>query len=289
MMNLFVIGDWGRGGTPGQRSVAAGMARVARSTPPDAIVATGDNFYDDGVMSLDDPLWQRAFERIYGDPALAVPWYPVLGNHDHHGNVQAQIDYSAINDQWHLPASYYALELDAGDCSILLAMLDTSALLRCYQAGGIAPMPAIVGTVPEQQIAWLDATLASSRARWKIVVGHHPIWSGSPYHGSNDELRGWLEPVFARHDVHVYFCGHEHDLQHLIHDGVHHVLSGAGAEVRETGRIPQTRFARAELGFVIATVSHAHIQLRFVDLHGHVLHAAHVHQAPPLAAGITAS
>jgi hypothetical protein len=41
------------------------------------------------------------------------------------------------------------------------------------------------------QIAWLGSELPRSTARWKIVVGHHPAYSGEPGKGSR-ALIDWL-------------------------------------------------------------------------------------------------
>jgi len=40
----------------------------------------GDNFYENGVDSVDDPLWNTRYCSVYTDPALLdVPWYAILG------------------------------------------------------------------------------------------------------------------------------------------------------------------------------------------------------------------
>ncbi len=61
---------------------------------PKFVVAVGDNFYEDGVASVTDPHWQNSFEKVYTAPSLQVPWWAVLGNHDYHGNCDAQIEYT---------------------------------------------------------------------------------------------------------------------------------------------------------------------------------------------------
>jgi hypothetical protein len=69
-----------------QLAVAAKMQAVAAATRAyDAVVSTGDNFYYNGVASVQDPLFRTVFESIYTQPALQVPWYPIVGNHDCRG------------------------------------------------------------------------------------------------------------------------------------------------------------------------------------------------------------
>ena len=58
------------------------MDRRFREVAPNAFAFPGDNFYESGVDSISDDKWQTTFEAIYDAPALQVPWYAVLGNHD---------------------------------------------------------------------------------------------------------------------------------------------------------------------------------------------------------------
>ena len=45
--------------------------------------------------------FQETFEKVYNKSSLSKrPWYFIAGNHDHHGNMQAQFDYSLYSDKW---------------------------------------------------------------------------------------------------------------------------------------------------------------------------------------------
>ena len=81
-MNFLVFGDWGRNGEKDQADVAREMGVVAKKIDAQFILAVGDNFYEDGVASVDDPQWQSSFEQVYTAESLQVPWYAILGNHD---------------------------------------------------------------------------------------------------------------------------------------------------------------------------------------------------------------
>ena len=78
---FLVLGDWGREGDYNQTVVADAMARRAASLRPDFVVSTGDNFYEWGLVSVDDPAFDRSFKDIYTQKELQVPWHVVLGNH----------------------------------------------------------------------------------------------------------------------------------------------------------------------------------------------------------------
>lgn len=84
--SFLVVGDWGRAGHHHQRTVANAMALLAHQTNPRFIISTGDNFYEDGVASSKDKQWNISFEKVYAYSWLEnIPWYVVLGNHDHLG------------------------------------------------------------------------------------------------------------------------------------------------------------------------------------------------------------
>ena len=66
------MGDWGRQGNSNQTAVADAMARLARKWEPDFIISTGDNFYESGLTSVDDPQFSQSFSDVYKDKSLQV-------------------------------------------------------------------------------------------------------------------------------------------------------------------------------------------------------------------------
>jgi len=105
-LNFLIFGDWGRNGQKDQVEVAAQMATAAQAVGAKFIVSVGDNFYNDGVASVDDPQWQTSFEKVYSAPSLQVPWQVILGNHDYRGNCDAQVAYGQTSPRWKMPARY---------------------------------------------------------------------------------------------------------------------------------------------------------------------------------------
>src|SRR6516162_3247682 len=77
-LNFLVFGDWGRHGEKDQIEVATQMEITAKAMPAQFIISVGDNFYEKGVASTDDPQWQKTFEKVYTAPSLQVPWHVAL-------------------------------------------------------------------------------------------------------------------------------------------------------------------------------------------------------------------
>jgi tartrate-resistant acid phosphatase type 5 len=276
MLNFLVIGDWGRKGTPTQHTVAQSMAQVADRLQSRFVLTTGDNFYDDGVADLNDTHWTSSFEQVYTATSLQIPWYVTLGNHDYRGSVEAQIAYGTHSARWQLPSRYYAMEQDVdAETRAQFIFLDTSPFIARYQFGGAEFMPQVSEQVYQPQLDWLRDTLAASTAQWKIVIGHHPIYSGSPFHGGAVELQQLILPILRAYAVQAYLCGHEHDLQHLYADDLHYVVSGGGAEYRETGRCPHSCFSASSLGFTALSLTAKCMQIDFYNADAKRIYQTH--------------
>lgn len=261
---FYVIGDWGRKGKYHQRKVAEAMNQCAEKAAPQFIISTGDNFYTFGVKSTNDKLWKKSYENIYDGKAIKhTDWYPVLGNHDHYGNQQAEIDYSKINAHWKMPADHYAAEVKTNDnTKITLVFTNTEPLVH--------------GNTPatESQWKWMDSTLAASNASWKFVVGHHPVYSSNPMHGDSPALIERLRPMLEKHKAQAYFCGHDHDLQHQQPQGskVDYFVSGAGSELRPSASYLHTKFAQSTAGFALVAITQSTMTVFFVDENGNVVY-----------------
>ena len=277
-LNFIIFGDWGRRGETDQTEVAAQMAGAAKGIGARFIISVGDNFYEDGVASTEDEHWRKSFGDVYAADSLQVPWHVILGNHDYHGNCDAQLAYAKINPRWKMPARYYARteQIDAAT-AVEFFFIDTTPMLKYYYNPNCPEKTrakVLTQDVPGQ-LAWLKNALASSKAQWKIVIGHHPIYS-SGEHGDSQELIDNVLPLLHEHKIPVYFNGHDHDLQHLMAGEVNLFCSGAGSQVRPTGRTEHTKFSVASSGFTTVALQADKLDVQMIDNHGKLLYATSV-------------
>jgi tartrate-resistant acid phosphatase type 5 len=272
-LNFAIIGDWGRQGRPDQRQVAEQMALVCKNAHASFVVSLGDNFYERGVTSLDDNHWQLSFESVYDAPSLQVPWYVVLGNHDYAGNTAPQLEYGKTHPRWNMSARYYSNTHQVDPATQLECFyIDTCPFVIEYQNNPeFADIPA---QDSGKQLQWLEHALAASKAQWKFVLGHHPIYSSGLAHGNQPELIEHLLPLLQKYNVQAYFAGHDHDLEHLKIGNLDLIVSGAGSEHRPMKEPATSPFSRACSGFALASVNAAALQVRFIDNSGALLHTA---------------
>ena len=198
-VKFMATGDTGRG-TPVQFELGRVMADYQEAFKYDTVILTGDNLYgpekpSDYKAKFEDP-YRALLDR-------GVKFYASLGNHDEVN----QINYDHFNMGG---KEYYRFE--KGD--VAFYALNTTYLEK-------------------EQIEWLEKELAEDDSRWKMAFFHHPPFSSGGRHGSDDDIRDVLHPIFVKYGVDVVFTGHDHFYERIIpKDGVQYFVTGAGGEVR---------------------------------------------------------
>lgn len=252
---MYVLGDWGAGGSL-QRQVAEGMRSLARTSGmPNIILSTGDNIYPSGVVSTTDPQWRTKYEEVY--TGLDVPWWVILGNHDHRGNVDAQVAYGSVNPRWNMPGRTWRQEFSVDPVTkVVLTALDTTPLLQKKEGW-------------KEQLDGLERSLAAAPGARHIVAGHHPLRSYGHY-GDNDFLVRNVKPILDRFSVMLYCSGHDHDLQAIRNpaDGFACLVSGGGGGTRPTKRGPHTKAMHDGGGFASVRLTSRTTTVRLHDRTG---------------------
>lgn len=253
-VRVLAVGDFGEPGVH-QREVAAAAVAYHRQQPFDLGLTLGDNFVPDGVTGPDDPRWKAEWEDLYGP--LGVPMFASTGNHDwgFADSPAGQIQYERQSRSWRMPAMYYT-----------------------FTAGPAQFFALATNAWSETQAQWLDRELARSRARWKIVYGHHPIYSYGA-HGDTPGLDKTLLPLL-KNRAQIYLAGHEHTVQHLkTEGGVHHLIGAAGGQAARPAKAgPLTVFADSLFGFAALEIDAQRIQVRFLDTEGKVRYETQIRE-----------
>lgn len=144
--------------------------------------------------------------------ARSCPYLAVLGNHER--NDPLYFEFLAlppgggeVGEQW--------WSFDYGNVHVV--GLDSSVITAVNAAA-----------LMQEQTEWMKADLASSDAKFKVVIFHHPIYSSIWKDGVDESLRKLWEPIFLEGGVDVVFCGHMHCYEHFYVNGLHHIVTGGG-------------------------------------------------------------
>jgi len=275
-IHFFVIGDWGREGKDSQTVVAKEMTKKADAIHPSFILSTGDNFYEDGVKSITDSQWQTSFENIYTAKSLHVPWYVALGNHDYITNADVEVAYSATSDRWVMPERYFAEEVkvDATTTALFL-IIDTSPFITAYQQND--GKYHVLSQSTTRQLAWMDSVLSHSKAKWKFAVGHHPLYCSEETDSNIVELIQQVLPIFKKNHVQAYFCGHAHNMQHLVDEGINFYISGSGSRAHDKMlKRPDALFLAGKTGFLDVKLTANKLTAQYYDQSGKMLNSSTV-------------
>lgn len=201
-IRFLTIADWGGRdvapySTPSQNHTSVGMEIIATNINSQFILAFGDNIYDSGIQTdANDPRFAETWHAVYTASALQIPWYLCAGNHDHLGNVTAQIEYSLIADNWNFPSLYYSESFSSLDGNVTLdvIMIDTTTYTG-VNTGDV--YPTTVADTAQQE--WIEAQLSASTADYVIVAGHYPIYDACS-HGNTETLIVNLLPLLNEYE-----------------------------------------------------------------------------------------
>mmetsp|Transcript_4049 Transcript_4049/g.4964 ORF Transcript_4049/g.4964 Transcript_4049/m.4964 type:complete len:331 (+) Transcript_4049:409-1401(+) len=283
--DFFLFGDAGEASSSLTTLRDAIQKDIEENYQPEAIVLLGDNFYPNGVASVEDSRFDKCFENIFVQEDFKCNFQVVLGNHDHCGNIQAQIDYTQISDRWDLPNLWYSKhylidnEESSSASSVLMVYIDTwyfdleqtNDMLDYgkrmgYNSDSVKTATSVkFHNIRAKQLEWLENTLATSKSDYLIVCGHYPVYSDS-FHGTSDELINLLVPLFKKYQVDAYFNGHDHVLQVAEREGIPYVTVGLSAvnAGNFSGDEPDMQLKSREVGYASLSIQPEYMDINIV-------------------------
>lgn len=219
----------GVGGAPHEITHAAINAVVASlSPPPEFIIFPGDEIIgltnDETELRMQWDYWLN-HEMIWLDRE-SIPLYNSTGNHTTYSEMSERVFGDVFS---HLPRngapgqdglSYFVRRGD-----LLLVFVHT----LWSKFGGEGHV----------ETEWLEATLkANDDAKWKFVIGHHPVFAVNGYEGDygrniGPEYRDRFWRILKEQNVFAYLCSHILAFDVQVHEGVLQITTaGAGTSHR---------------------------------------------------------
>ena len=178
-----------------------------------------------------------------------------------------------------MPSTYFSKTFELKDGNkVLMVVMDTSPFIDSYYEKGSDMYENLIAQDTTAQRKWIEKELATSDTsiKWKIVVGHHPLYSGGKRKDSPEtkSFEKKFAALFDQNKVDAYFCGHEHDLQIIKPKGRYttQFLSGAACTVRPSGKREGTLFASETAGFMTFALNKTNLLAQVVDAKGKVIY-----------------
>jgi hypothetical protein len=174
----------------GQWCRAAAVEKVIQAADPHAVLALGDEQYEDGRL--------KAFEKSY-----ALSWgqqlartYAVPGNHEYYASPTANGYFSYFGAHAGPTRNGWYTAL-IGDWR-LIALNSNCGMVGC--AAG------------SRQYTWLHHLLVSRPTPCSVVIMHHPLVSSGP-HGDDETHARPLWKLLYQYGVDLALVGHDHDYE----------------------------------------------------------------------------
>ena len=242
LLRFVSVADTGTGAA-GQYAVAKAMTLYHQQNPYDLVILAGDNIYNNGEIEKISAVFEKPYQVLLQQ---GVKFQACLGNHDiRTDNGDRQILYPGFNMQ----GRYYTFR--RGDVQFFA--LDTNSNADW-----------------ENQLPWLEQELSRSDAIWKVVFGHHQIYSSGHY-GLNQPFIETLTPLFQKYGVQLYINGHDHHYERTNPiNGTTYMITGSGAGTRPVGRSEWTVYSAEQLGFAAYEVYGDRILITAIGTDGQV-------------------
>jgi Calcineurin-like phosphoesterase len=262
-VRFVAVGDAGTGGKE-QYEVARQMGKIRELSRFDLVLFLGDNIYKSGSPGDFEKKFLKPYQGLIEN---GVELRACLGNHDVRNEwgvlLQKMIFGMGKNTYYSFNRKNNLIEFFALDSTILVKK--EKELER------------------NLQLAWFEKSLENSKARWKVVFLHHPLYSSAKRHGldSGDEdqmfnVRELIEPILIKYKVNLVLNGHDHVYEHpQPQAGIHYFISGTGGQLRKGNldkNTPFFGFGNDEVNsFILFSVKPEAAEFWAIDAQGNIL------------------
>ncbi len=171
--------------------IANSLLRQAFRSHPDAqlLICGGDL-----TERPTDAFWGETFCSL-DSICQSLPVMTAAGNHEYLKGIKCEME-----RRFDLIHSYYLDSMEDDNHVFTL----TLGPAQFFVLDSNRELPYLL-----QQADWLKKALSNSRAQWKIIVMHHPLYSLRGKY--NNILQRWVfNPIIRKHGVDLVLQGHEH-------------------------------------------------------------------------------
>jgi len=259
-VRFVVIGDMGCG-CEDQQSIADAMLAWHKKNPFKVVLTVGDNIYGSFLGFRNGgskTLFAEKFDHYY-KPLLekGVKFFATLGNHDMETNsgkdeIADRSRFNILSDK-----GYYSFSTDPN--LITFFALHTNNLVG--------------GQDDPAQLVWLRTALSESKSKWKIVYGHHPLYTAPGKHRVDMRMRKLVEPVLVKNDVRIVFAGHNHFYSRMKPQQsiTYFVTGGGGRDLKRPRVSRETEVIARAHHFMYIEVTENELRFWSIDSKGNFL------------------
>lgn len=270
MVNFCILGDMGTGEKE-QNKVSKSLWNHMKNMNNPFVCGLGDNIYENGCCNDDDKQFITKFEKPYSNIPNSIKFYMCLGNHDYGlntigiGNSIYQLNYANKSKKdkkkWIMPSYYYSFKKG----NVEFFVLDTN-----FYQYILEPEKTL------EQLNHMSNLINKSKAKWKIVYGHHTWFSVGGHGGEEKEVKDFMSMLLKKSSFDIYMCGHDHNKQ-VIDLNMHNkkvslIVCGTGGKVYDDynnydylNNNCDLNFVSNNLGFGSCNVSGNKLSFDFYD------------------------
>ncbi|MDX1919754.1 MAG: metallophosphoesterase [Candidatus Caenarcaniphilales bacterium] len=238
---FIAMGDMGTGWKTQYELIKLANNFSPENTP--AVILLGDIIYPSAKPELIDPNFIKPFAPML---EKGFKFYPVWGNHDWIADKAVHLK------SYFLAPDYYNFRIGPSEIWNLNS-----------------------NEFDQKQANWLNSSLASSQAIWKIVNLHHSPYSSGLVHHNNVHLIKNLCPILDAHGVDLCLSGHNHLYERTdkINSTVYVVSGGGSASLHKFA--DKVDFPRLSINsshhFLHVTGNYLNLSLKSIDIKGNLI------------------